>query len=107
MQKKNLIGILIVIVIIIFLVSWSFLDSGGRTSPITEPPQCIASEDCIPLPSECHPHSCMNKEFAEDYVIPEFCTEMFDYGAAYEPEDCGCIESKCVNLNEGRTPEDF
>jgi hypothetical protein len=62
---------------------------------------CKSDDDCVPLPSECHPHSCINKDKAGDYKKPEICTMMFDAQAAYEAKDCACdVEnSECYNKN--------
>ena len=64
--------------------------------------ECNSDEDCIPLPSDCHPMICINKEYESDYERPEMCTEIFALEAAYTPEDCLCVENKCVNKNLGR-----
>ncbi len=49
---------------------------------------------------------CINKEYESSYERPEMCTELFALEAAYNPEDCGCVESKCVNKNLGRSSEE-
>lgn len=66
---------------------------------------CQVDNDCIPLPSECHPTSCINKEFESNFERPEMCTLIFMYEAAYSPEDCACQENVCVNKNLGRITE--
>lgn len=63
---------------------------------------CQVLDDCIPLPSECHPTSCINKEFEGSFKRPEMCTMIFMVEAAYSPEDCSCIQNICVNKNLGR-----
>jgi hypothetical protein len=68
--------------------------------------ECEEDSDCIPLPSDCHPMLCINKAHESNYERPEICTEIFMYEAAYDPEDCGCIEGRCVNKNIGRTSEE-
>jgi|GEM_PF-3934956 len=61
---------------------------------------CNKSSDCVPLPSECHPHACINKSFIKDFVKPEVCTMMFDTSAAYEAKDCGCgLDNICFDRN--------
>jgi len=67
---------------------------------------CETDDDCIPLPSDCHPMLCINKEYESDYEKPEICTELFALEAAYNPEDCGCVENRCVNKNLGRSFEE-
>ncbi|MBU4284423.1 MAG: hypothetical protein KJ968_04910, partial [Nanoarchaeota archaeon] len=62
--------------------------------------------DCIPLPSDCHPMLCINKKYELNYKKPEICTEIFALEAAYKPEDCICVENKCVNKNLGRSFEE-
>jgi hypothetical protein len=59
---------------------------------------CNADEDCIPMPG-CHPLSCINSKFENNYEKPEACTLMFNEDAAYNDEDCGCKNNKCINLN--------
>lgn len=66
---------------------------------------CVVDSECIPLPSQCHPTSCINKEFESNFERPEMCTLIFMYEAAYSPEDCACQENVCVNKNLGRTTE--
>lgn len=64
--------------------------------------ECIKDEECIPLPSDCHPTICINKNYEDDYKKPEFCTEVFMLEAAYIPEDCICKENNCFDKNKGR-----
>ncbi|MDD5182215.1 MAG: hypothetical protein PHC66_03530 [Candidatus Nanoarchaeia archaeon] len=61
---------------------------------------CNADSDCVPKPG-CHASECINQEYTNRFMSPEFCTEMFSCSAAYTPEDCACIDSKCVNKNLG------
>ena len=63
---------------------------------------CSSSADCIPLPSECHPMECINSGHAMLFESPEACTLEFRYEAAYSPDDCGCVDGICTNLNLGR-----
>lgn len=63
---------------------------------------CQTDLDCIPLPSECHPTSCINKDFENNFKKPEMCTKIFISQAAYSKEDCLCQENVCVNINLGR-----
>lgn len=58
---------------------------------------CVIDEDCIPLPSSCHPLICINKAFEDDYNKPGFCTEIYVLDAAYDVEDCGCKNNVCIN----------
>ncbi|OIO40758.1 hypothetical protein CO154_02305 [Candidatus Pacearchaeota archaeon CG_4_9_14_3_um_filter_31_7] len=74
--------------------------SGRTFTEIPEEQKCEADADCIPLPSECHPLSCINKKFESNYKKPEACTMMFSENAAYKPEDCACEEGACVNKNK-------
>ncbi len=66
--------------------------------------KCKVDSDCVPIPS-CHPRACINKEFQEKYRKPDMCTEMFDCSAAYDAEDCLCVEGKCKNSNIGKSCE--
>lgn len=88
-------------IIAIFLVSGC--QGNKDNGPVPEEQfQCVSDNDCIPLPSDCHPILCINKEYESDYERPEICTTIFALEAAYKPEDCICIKSKCVNKNLGR-----
>ncbi|HHQ45358.1 MAG TPA: hypothetical protein ENN13_04395 [Candidatus Altiarchaeales archaeon] len=58
---------------------------------------CETDADCIPLPSDCHPHVCINLIYRENYESPEVCTMMYDNQAAYTPEDCACVDGQCAN----------
>lgn len=62
---------------------------------------CQVDNDCIPMPSECHPTSCINKEYESTYKTNKelVCTMEFRFNAAYSPEDCLCQENVCVNIN--------
>lgn len=60
---------------------------------------CTIDADCIPLPSECHAKTCINKIYEKQFVKPEVCTLMFDTTAAYNPADCECVTNTCVNKN--------
>lgn len=64
---------------------------------------CQVDQDCIPLPSDCHPTSCINKQYESNYTKPEMCTMMFMIEAAYNAEDCICQQNICTNKNLGRT----
>ena len=78
-------------------------------SPATPPSgklvACNADSDCVPNPSICHPHECVTKTAAESMENVEICTMMFDYQAAYSPEDCSCDLGICKDKNLGRTGE--
>lgn len=58
--------------------------------------KCNNHEDCVPLPG-CHPRSCINKKFIDQYDKPDMCTELFDFCAAYTSEDCICQQGTCFN----------
>jgi|GEM_PF-5270752 len=78
-------------------------------SPVTPPGgklvACNADSDCVPNPSICHPHECVTKTAAAGMTPVEICTMMFDYQAAYSPEDCTCDLGICKDKNLGRTSE--
>ncbi len=74
--------------------------------PYEEEFACETDNDCIPLPSDCHPMFCINNGYESNYKKPEVCTEIFMLEAAYNQEDCVCIENSCVNKNIGRIHED-
>lgn len=57
---------------------------------------CQADADCIPKP-ECHPTSCINKEFEANYEKPQVCTDIYMVNAAYNKEDCVCVNNACIN----------
>ena len=59
---------------------------------------CETDNDCVPLPG-CHPRECINIAYEGDYEQPEVCTMMFDNEAAYNAEDCVCVNRKCENSN--------
>jgi hypothetical protein len=67
------------------------LDLEGQVS-------CVGDEDCVPLPG-CHPHQCINVDFADQYEQPEICTLQFECSAAYNVDDCLCQSGTCVNIN--------
>ena len=71
------------------------------------PQSCEVDSDCVPLPSQCHPHICINKKDAAKFVKPEACTMMFDVQAAYSAQDCVCDESakECLDKNLNKTGE--
>ncbi len=64
---------------------------------------CQTDVDCIPLPNQCHPTSCINKEhenlFIDKSNITKACTQIFMSVAAYLPEDCICQNNICTNKN--------
>jgi len=64
--------------------------------------ECELDENCIPLPSDCHPTVCINMKYENDYDKPDVCTEIFMIEAAYKPEDCICSAGTCTNKNLGR-----
>jgi len=65
---------------------------------------CVVDSDCVPLPSECHPKSCIHKKYIIDFIrptdFPKICTLYIDPEAAYNEEDCLC-QTYCVNKNLG------
>ena len=56
---------------------------------------CTTDSDCVPLPSQCHPTRCIDKQYANAYERPDACTEIFLVEAAYTAEDCGCENNVC------------
>ncbi|MBU0758405.1 MAG: hypothetical protein KKF44_10130 [Nanoarchaeota archaeon] len=60
---------------------------------------CKTDTDCIPLPSDCHPTTCINKKFQNNHEAPQMCTMEFRENAAYAPEDCLCVSTRCINKN--------
>ncbi|MBN2423142.1 hypothetical protein JXB41_08015 [Candidatus Woesearchaeota archaeon] len=81
------------------LADWKISDGTDQEDKI-ELYACIDDSACIPLPSECHPMTCINKEFESNYKKPEICTMEYRYDAAYNPEDCICYEGRCSNVNQ-------
>lgn len=65
---------------------------------------CNTDADCVPDPTQCHPHTCMTTTEATGKVKPEMCTMMFDTQAAYSSADCTCNLGICKNKN---IPEDM
>lgn len=60
---------------------------------------CQADADCIPTPG-CHPITCINRDFSDQYEQPQVCTLQFECKAAYTEEDCLCQENVCINKNK-------
>jgi len=60
---------------------------------------CMVDLECVPLPSQCHPNSCINQEYQDSFIRPNICTEIFSYNAAYSQEDCLCENNVCTNKN--------
>jgi len=61
---------------------------------------CNKNSECVPLPSDCHPHVCINKKYAADFIKPEICTMIFDTTAAYSAKECGCgYDNQCFDRN--------
>jgi hypothetical protein len=58
--------------------------------------QCNSDADCVPMPM-CHPDSCINKEFTDEFPAPEICTTEYVFCAAYSKEDCVCKNNRCYN----------
>lgn len=77
-----------------FLNSFSFVEE----NKISET-SCQTDADCVPVPA-CHPQSCINSNFVDNYEKPEICTLQYDCQAAYNAEDCLCQENVCINKNE-------
>ena len=85
----------------------NFYEKPEEVKPTEEMAFCDVPTDCIPLPSECHTKICINKQYEDKFTKVEICTELFDYQAAYNPEDCVCQINLCTNKNFGRTMEDL
>ncbi len=62
---------------------------------------CQTKKDCVPLPV-CHPKECINKRFEGEFQRPERCTLNFDETAAYDADDCDCVQGRCVNKNKNK-----
>jgi hypothetical protein len=79
----------------------------NKNGDISDLQYCENDTDCVPLPSACHPRSCINKKQAGSFERPEICTMMFDVEAAYQDSDCACdLENKeCYNKNIRRGAE--
>ncbi len=65
---------------------------------------CSSDAECVPRPG-CHPTTCVRASYAATLPQPEFCTEEFRFGAAYDEEDCGCLQQRCENLNRFNSAE--
>lgn len=63
---------------------------------------CNTDADCVPEPTECHPHACVTTAEAAGKQKPEMCTMMFDTQAAYSAADCTCDLGICKNKNLGK-----
>ena len=70
-----------------------YVPSDGQLS------QCSSDSDCIPIPSQCHPTRCINKDFDSAFERPDACTEIFMAEAAYTSQDCACENALCINKN--------
>ncbi len=95
------------LIIVVFIILLVFLFNKPAVDSIDPWLQnysdsCKIDDDCIPLPSDCHPRYCINKQYENMYEKPDGCTKLFDYQAAYSPEDCACQENICVNKNLDR-----
>ncbi len=62
---------------------------------------CQTKEDCVPLPV-CHPKECINQRFEVEFQPPERCTLNFDETAAYDADDCDCVQGRCINRNRNK-----
>ncbi|MBW3012386.1 hypothetical protein KY311_04325 [Candidatus Woesearchaeota archaeon] len=87
---------LLIVLVMIFLI--------GCTGQAVLEDECNSDNDCVPVP-ECHPMRCINRQFEGNYDMPEMCTLEYRYEAAYNEEDCICVQKKCTNKNLGRMPE--
>ncbi len=76
-----------------------FLASFAFTKKEASELSCQTDADCVPMPS-CHPTSCINSDFVDQYEQPEICTLQFECQAAYTAEDCLCQQNVCVNKNK-------
>ena len=90
------------VLLLMLLVGCVNDDLQTETGDTSAMKNCVADEDCIPLPSECHPRECINSNFADKFEVPAVCTEQFDTMAAYTVEDCGCVGTTCVNLKSAK-----
>jgi len=99
--------VIAIIIVLIFLVIGYNVGEDEEINLSHELVHCEIDDECIPNPSECHPSTCINKNFAEDLKKPEVCTELFDINAAYTPKDCVCGSSSCENKNKNRTVEEY
>ncbi len=80
-----------------------------RLPPEAELVACTSDVDCIPNPGQCHPDNCINRKHDDLFEVPQACTREFRIEAAYNAQDCGCVNNVCTNLNEGKDqaePED-
>ena len=100
-MKKIMWAVLIVGLLVV--TSLSFLIYHNSTiagdDNIIDLGHCVVDADCIPLPSECHPTECINKNHEFMFEKPEMCTEIFMLLAAYNLEDCICVNNNCTNKN--------
>jgi hypothetical protein len=98
MSGKYLIAILFVFVVL--LSGCTEAEEEPKVTEVTpEMMDCVEDSDCIPLPFECHAHSCINKKYENEWAKPEVCTEIFDCSSAYSAEDCECSYGFCLNKN--------
>ncbi|MFH1316246.1 MAG: hypothetical protein ABII01_01890 [Candidatus Woesearchaeota archaeon] len=97
MQIKRLFLLLSASILIFLLIV-----SIGCTTDPDKIYSCQSDSDCVPT-NECHPMKCINKEYRTKITFPRTCTEIFVCSAAYNPEDCLCINNKCINKNLDRS----
>lgn len=63
--------------------------------------KCDVDSACVPLPSQAHTHTCVNKASpAAAFARPEIITTLFDSAAAYRPDDCACFRGVCVDKKD-------
>jgi hypothetical protein len=100
MRKRDVVTLFLIIVLIALIVMAAG-QAIDRKIDNKKELLCDYDSDCVPAPG-CHAHSCVNLASYDQSQEPEFCTELFDYSAAYAPEDCECQWRQCMNKNLGR-----
>eukprot|EP01027_Heterolobosea_sp_BB2_P007868 GEZU01011683.1.p3 GENE.GEZU01011683.1~~GEZU01011683.1.p3 ORF type:complete len:123 (-),score=20.81 GEZU01011683.1:185-553(-) len=107
-------AIIIIILVVPVLVSRQDFGGGSGRAQVVPPPEyqqnCQSDADCIPWPV-CHPRYCFNSAYKNKPKVPmppEYCSDLFDCGAAYSAKDCACnIDShQCYNKWANSTCED-
>ncbi|MCA9478166.1 MAG: hypothetical protein KC535_03410 [Nanoarchaeota archaeon] len=101
-------GVLLIVLVMVVLSACSQIVPPADTTKIpsdNELSSCVVDEDCIPLPSQCHPTRCINKAYEDSFQKPDVCTEIYLLTAAYSPKDCACENQVCINLNAQKDEE--
>lgn len=86
------------LILSVFLFACTINTPKQEITPDTELKSCETDNNCVPLPG-CHPRECINIAYEGNYEQPEVCTMMFDSEAAYNAEDCICVDRLCENSN--------